>query len=166
MRDVLRRAEALIRRRTGTRTGRPGTRSRLCMEPLEGRLVLTASVAAVAAPPAVTAVVSGATLTIAAPASAGFTISQTVGGDIAVTGSGGTTVNGSSTTVTLNKLAKNLNVSLAAGDTLTIDETNPIAVPGNLIINGGPGGEQIACANVSSLTVGGDLKVTTQDGKR
>ena len=164
MRNVLRRAEASIRRRIGSETRRPGKRSLLCLEPLEGRLVLSASLVAVAAPPAVTAVVTGDTLTITAPASSSFTISQTSAGSIAVTGSGGTTVNGSPTNPAVNKVSKNLNLSLGAGDTVTFDETNPIALPGDLTINGGPGGEQISCSHVSSLSVGGSALEGDQPG--
>ncbi len=136
------------------------TRSRLTpiVERLETRTALAGNVAA--------AVLGGNLIITGNNQGVEITISQPSLDKITLTGNG-TSINGSAGPVTFSGVRKDLRITLGTGDdSVTFDETNPITVFGNLLINGGQGSNTISTipGTPGSLTVGGNLNILNRPG--
>ena len=153
--------EVAARPACGMGTGRARVRSRTrpCLEYLEGRLVLSN----------VSATLAGGSLTITFPATASISISQSGPGliDITNTTNPVSTVNGQTGPV-LFAVSKDLTIDLNAGnDTVTFAGPTPISINGNLSVNGGPGNDTVSSLPgplTPALSVGGNLNITGQNG--
>jgi len=131
---------------------RPSAQS-ISIERLETRLAFAGNV---------TAYVSRGTLTLRSDdLGADITISQPAPGQITVSGTD-TTINRALDSVTFSGVTRNLFIRLGRGrDQLTIDQTGPITIPGNVDIFGGGGSDSIATLMSTDgiLRVGGSLRV-------
>lgn len=132
---------------------------RLSVERLEARLALAGNVAVS---------LSDGTLVVRGDnRGATITISQPSPGQITVSGTD-TTVNGAVDSVTFSGVTRNLFIRLGRGsDRLTIDQTAPIVVPGNVHVLGGGGGDHIStiASPDGVFHVGGAVRIRTLSGK-
>ena len=126
------------------------------LERLEARIVLAANVAAY--------VSNGDLIVTGDNRDADIAISQPRPGEFILTGG---KINGSDGPATFSGVTRDLRINLGSGnDSLTIDNSNPITVPGNFSIQGGQGSNSVITLGGSSaaLNVAGNLCITNLPG--